>query len=113
MAFNRPALNKFAERVKEDGYIIYDSEVGEFDPPEGVTAIGVPSFKIAKDNGVKKAANTVMLGVIMALGLVELPPDVFRNAIKHTFHRKPQLVEANLQILEAAAQWARENLVKD
>ena len=46
----------------------------------------------------------------MALGLVELPPDVFQSAIEHTFHRKPQLVQANLKILEAAAQWAGENL---
>ena len=73
VAFNRPALNKFSDRVKDGGYIIYDSEVGEFDPPKGVKAIGVPAFKIAKDNGVKKAGNTVMLGAIMELGLLELP----------------------------------------
>ena len=113
VAFNRPALNKFSDRVKDGGYIIYDSEVGEFDPPKGVKAIGVPAFKIAKDNGVKKAGNTVMLGAIMELGLLELPPDVFKSAIEHTFHRKPQLIGVNLKILEAAAKWTHDNLVKE
>jgi 2-oxoisovalerate ferredoxin oxidoreductase beta subunit len=54
-----------------------------------------------------------MLGAIMELGLLELPPDVFKSAIEHTFHRKPQLIGVNLKILEAAAKWTHDNLVKE
>ncbi|HMK53619.1 MAG TPA: 2-oxoacid:acceptor oxidoreductase family protein [Methanobacteriaceae archaeon] len=113
VAFNRPSLDKFADHVKPGGVILYDTDVGEFDAPEGVECIGIPAFKIAKEQGVKRAGNTVMMGILMELGFTGLPRDVFRNAIEYTFHRKPQLVDANLEILEIAAKWARENLGMD
>jgi 2-oxoisovalerate ferredoxin oxidoreductase beta subunit len=110
VAFNRPSLDKFAESVKENGIIIFDTDIGEFEAPKGIKTIGVPAFKIAKKHGVSKAGNTVMLGVVMELGLTGLPDQVFRDAIKHTFHRKPQLVQVNLEILDYAARWTKENL---
>ncbi|MEN6292178.1 MAG: 2-oxoacid:acceptor oxidoreductase family protein, partial [Methanobacterium sp.] len=74
--------------------------------------LAIPARKIAKEHGVKRAANTAMLGVIMELGLTGLPKHVFTEAVEHTFRRKPKLVPANLEILEAGAKWARENLKK-
>ncbi|MEG3225120.1 MAG: hypothetical protein BME94_06265 [Methanobacteriales archaeon Met13] len=110
VAFNRPSLDKFAGLVKKGGVILYDTDAGELDAPEGVKCIGVPAFKIAKKQGVKKAGNTVMMGILMELGFTGLSREVFRNSIEHTFHRKPQLIDANLKILEFAAIWTRENL---
>ncbi len=110
VALNQPSLEKFAGRLKEGGIILYDSNVGEFKPSEAVRAIAVPALKIAKDFGVSRAANTVMLGVVMELGSTELPEEMFRKAIKHTFAKKPKLISINLEILEAGAKWARENL---
>jgi len=112
VALNRPSLEKFASRVKEGGLIIYENSIGEFESPEGIRTLPVPARKIAKEHGVKRAANTAMLGVIMELGLTGLPKHVFTEAIEHTFRRKPKLVPANLEILEAGAQWSRENLEK-
>jgi len=110
VAMNRPALEKFANRVKDGGMIFYDSNIGDFDAPEGVKALSVPARNIAKNYGVVRAANTAMLGVIMALGVTDLPDKVFREALEQTFHQKPKLIHINLGILEAAADWARENL---
>jgi len=110
VAMNRPSLDKFANRVKEGGLIFYDNNIGNFDAPKGVKTIPVPAKEIAKNNGVVRAANTAMLGVIMALGITDLPYKVFREALEHTFHHKPKLISANLLILEAAADWARKNL---
>lgn len=110
VALNRPSLEKFADRVKNGGTILYSSELGEYKPPEDVNAIAVPALKIAKEFGVVKAINTVMLGVIMAITSTGLSRDDFRDAIKHTFAKKPKLVQLNLDILEAGAKWAYENL---
>jgi 2-oxoisovalerate ferredoxin oxidoreductase beta subunit len=110
VAMNRPALEKFANQVKDGGIIFYESNIGSFNAPKGVKTISVPARKIAKRYGVVKAANTAMLGVIMVLGVTDLPDKVFREALKHTFHQKPKLIPVNLGILEAAADWARENL---
>ena len=109
---NKPSMEKFAIRVREGGIIIYESSIGEFETPEGLRTLAIPARKIAKEHGVKRAANTAMLGVIMELGLTGLPKHVFTEAVEHTFRRKPKLVPANLEILEAGAKWARENLKK-
>jgi 2-oxoisovalerate ferredoxin oxidoreductase beta subunit len=66
-------------------------------------------MQIAKDAGSVKAANTVMLGVLMAQGDTRLPDKVFREAIEDTFASKPKLIPMNLNILEAGAKWSREN----
>ncbi|CDG64298.1 MAG: 2-oxoisovalerate ferredoxin oxidoreductase beta subunit [Methanobacterium sp.] len=112
VALNQPSLEKFASKVREGGLIIYESSIGEFESPEGLRTLAIPARKIAKEHGVKRAANTAMLGVIMELGLTGLPPHVFTEAVEHTFRRKPKLIPANLEILEAGAQWARDNLKK-
>lgn len=110
VALNRPSLEEFAHEVVDGGLILYDSTIGEFETPEGVDAISVPASKIARDLGVKRAANTVMIGVIMALKHTELPEDVFKEAVEHTFAKKPELIPINLKILEAGADWANKNL---
>lgn len=110
VALNRPSLEKFKHEVKKDGLILYDSAIGEFKAPENVTTISVPAFKIAKEHGVKRAGNTVLLGVLMALGRAGISEEMFKKAIKHTFSKKPKLIPVNLEILQAGAEWTNENL---
>lgn len=110
VSLNRPSLEEFKDEVKKGGLILYDSGIGEFKAPEGVKAVSVPAFKIAKEHGVKRAGNTVLLGVLMALGRAGLSEDMFMQAIEHTFSKKPKLIPVNLEILKAGAKWARENL---
>lgn len=110
VALNEPSLEKFADQVKKEGIILYNSELGQFKGPEQVNTIAVPALKIAKEYGVVKALNTAMLGVIMAITTTGLSRDDFRHAIQDTFAKKPKLVDLNLAILEAGARWARENL---
>ncbi|MDK2948583.1 MAG: 2-oxoisovalerate ferredoxin oxidoreductase beta subunit [Methanolobus sp.] len=110
VAMNRPSLEKFTADVREGGYILYDSTIGECDIPEGVKGIAVPAVKIAGDAGSEKAANTVMLGVIMALGITGLEEKHFKAALAETFAKKPKLIPLNHAVLEAAAVWAKENI---
>lgn len=110
VALNEPSLEKFAHQVKKGGTILYDSELGLYKGPENVKTIPVPALKIAKEFGVVKALNTVMLGVIMTVTSTGLSHEDFKHAIQDTFAKKPKLVKLNLDILEAGAAWAMENL---
>ncbi len=109
VALNKPSLEEFAERVKNDGIILYDTEIGEFKAPENVKAIGVPALKIAKKHGIGKAANTAMLGVLMAIS-TELSEKVFEDAVKQAFAKKPKMISVNLDILKSGSNWAKKNL---
>jgi 2-oxoisovalerate ferredoxin oxidoreductase beta subunit len=109
VALNKPSLEEFSDRVKKGGIILYDSEIGKFIAPENTTAIGVPALKIAKEYGVGKAANTAMLGVLMAIS-TELSEEVFKDAIKQAFAKKPKMVSVNLDVLKAGSEWAHKNL---
>jgi len=110
VAMNRPSLEKFAGDVKQGGIILYDSTIGECDIPAGVRGIAVPAVRIAGEAGSEKAANTVMLGVMLSLGVTGLSEENFRAAIAETFSDKPKLISLNHKVLEAAAAWAKENL---
>ncbi len=110
VSLNRPSLEEFKGEVKKGGLILYDSAIGDFEAPEGVEAVSVPAFKIAKEQGVKRAGNTVLLGVLMALGRAGLSEDMFKKAIQHTFSKKPKLIPVNLEILESGKKWALENI---
>ena len=115
VALNRPSLEKFATNSEKDGLILYDERIHRFKNPEslipeGLKSIAVPARKMAKEHGVPRAANTVMLGVLMAMGVTDLPENVFREAVEHTFRRKPKLIPVNLEILDAGAEWAHKNL---
>ncbi len=110
IAFNKPSIDEFGPDILPGGTIIYDSASGEYNAPEGVKTIAVPAVKIAKSMGVKRAANTVMLGVLMHLGYTELSIESFKEAVVHNFASKPKLVDINLEILEAGAKWAQENI---
>ncbi|MDW7733103.1 MAG: 2-oxoacid:acceptor oxidoreductase family protein [Methanolobus sp.] len=110
VAMNRPSLEKFAADVREGGVILYDSTIGECDIPEGIRGIAVPAVRIAQDAGSGKAANTVMLGVMLALGVTGLSKDDFKAAIAETFSKKPKLVSLNHDVLDAAVAWAKENI---
>ena len=109
VALNKPSLEEFAVRVKKDGIILYDTEIGEFKSPGNIKAIRVPALKIAKEHGVGKAANTAMLGVLMAIS-TELSEKVFEDAVKQAFTKKPKMISVNLDVLKAGSEWAKRNL---
>lgn len=111
IALNRPSLEKFKHDVKKGGLILYDSSIGDFEAPEGVDVVSVPAFEIAKEHGVKRAGNTVLLGVLMALGRAGIPEEMYKKAIEHTFSKKPKLIPVNLEIMDAGKKWALENLI--
>ena len=110
VALNQPSFERFIGDVPTGGTVLYDAEMGEMQIPEGVHGGAVPARKLAIEGGSEKAANTAMLGVLMALGLTGLPESIFHEAVAKAFKKKPELIEINRRILEVAAAWAHENM---
>ncbi|AKB37311.1 Ketoisovalerate oxidoreductase subunit VorA [Methanosarcina siciliae C2J] len=110
IAMNRPSLERFEGAVKEGGFILYDSTIGEAATPAGVKAIAVPATEKAKGAGDERAANSFMLGVLMGLNATGLEEDAFKEALAENFAGKPKVIEFNQQMLEAGAAWVRESV---
>jgi 2-oxoisovalerate ferredoxin oxidoreductase beta subunit len=113
IAFNRPAIEKFTNDVKDNGILFYDSRIGEFNCKNNIKYISVPVYKIANSLNVPKAINTVMLGVLMEFGKKSkniISKEAYIEGIKETFSSKPKLINKNIEVLEAGAKWASENL---
>lgn len=111
IAMNQPSLEKFAPTVKAGGIIIYDTQIPvEIEFPEGVTVYGFPCTDIARNGGVAKAANTALLGAMVALDLTGLDEDGVLEALKDSFAGKPKLIPKNVEIFESAKAWVEEKL---
>jgi 2-oxoisovalerate ferredoxin oxidoreductase beta subunit len=110
VAMNQPSLERFKNDVKPGGCIIYDAVMGEVELPAGVRGVAVPAQALADEAGSSRAANTIMFGVMLELGITQLPAEAFARAIEENFAKKPKLIPLNLQILEFARQWLRKNL---
>ena len=110
IAMNRPSIEKFARDLLPGGVVLYDSIIGNYDFPEDVKAVPVPAVEIAKKAGSEKAANTVMLGIISAIGKSKLDREAFIEAIKENFSDKPKLIDLNIKVFEASELWASENI---
>ena len=54
--------------------------------------------------------NTIMFGVMLELGITRLPEEAFKKALEANFAKKPKLIPMNLEILEFARKWVRENV---
>jgi 2-oxoisovalerate ferredoxin oxidoreductase beta subunit len=111
VAMNQPSLEKFAPTVKDGGVIIYDAQVPvEFDLPKNVKAYAFPAAEIATSKGVPRAANTALLGALISLDLIGLPEETVLAALKESFSAKPRLIPKNIEIVETAKAWMRDNL---
>ncbi len=110
VAMNRPSLEKFKNDVKPGGTIMYDAIMGEVEMPAGVRGIAVPAQELAVKAGSAKAANTIMFGVMLELGITHLPAEAFAKALAANFSKKPKLIPLNQEILEFARKWVRETV---
>jgi len=110
VAMNRPSLERFEGAVREGGFILYDSSIGEVETPAGINAIEVPATEKSKEAGSEKAANSFMLGVLMGINATGLEEEAFKEALAENFAGKPKVIAFNQQMLEEGAKWARENV---
>ena len=105
IAMNRPSLERFASTVKKGGCIIFDDHIEGVSLPEGVNAYAVPAVSLAIEAGSEKAANTVMIGVLSALGISGLDEKFFQAAIDGNFAGKQKLIDLNRKAMRLAGEW--------
>ncbi|NMA43877.1 MAG: ketoisovalerate oxidoreductase [Oligosphaeraceae bacterium] len=110
VAMNLPSLERFKNDVNPGGIIMYDAIIGKVKLPDGVKGIPVPAQKLADQAGNPRGANTIMFGVMMALGITKLPDEAFVKALEENFAKKPKLIAPNLKLLDVAKQWVADNV---
>lgn len=111
VTMNRPAFERFAGTVAPEGLILHEASVPVMmNTRIPVRLLAFPAMKIAADNGVPKAANTAMLGALLALNVLPLPEEVVLEALDESFAERPQLVENSRKVLLAAKAWAKANI---
>ncbi|MBR4219877.1 MAG: 2-oxoacid:acceptor oxidoreductase family protein, partial [Victivallales bacterium] len=103
-------LEKFKNDVVPGGTIMYDSIMGDVEIPKGVRGVAVPAQDLADAAGNPKGANTIMFGVMLELGITRLPAEAFKRALEAQFAKKPKLIPMNIEVLEFARKWVRENV---
>jgi 2-oxoisovalerate ferredoxin oxidoreductase beta subunit len=105
VAMNRPSLEKFAGEVKPGGLLLFNADIGEFPAPAGVRVLAVPAQELANEGGSPRASNTVMVGVLAALGGLGLSDTSYRHAIATNFAGKESVVRQNQAVFALAKQW--------
>ncbi len=105
---NLPSFERFKNDVKPGGIIIYDALMGAVELPTGIRGVGVPAQNLAEQAGNPRGANTIMLGVMLALEITGLPAEAFVKALEENFARKPKLIGPNVALLEVARSWVAE-----
>ncbi len=109
IALNRPSLERFAPTVKKGGVILYDDHIEGVKLPDGVKILAVPAARLAGDAGSDKAANTVMLGVLTALGVTGVDEKFILEALDENFKSKPKLIEINRKAVRLAEEWTKKS----
>ncbi len=110
VAMNLPSFERFKDDVKPGGVIMYDSVMGEVELPAGCKGVAVPAQTLAEQAGNPKGANTIMFGVMLALGISKLPAEAFVKALEENFAKKPKLIAPNIALLEVAKKWVADNI---
>ena len=108
IALNKPSLEQFSSDVKEGGTILYDSNIGEFETDKDINVIALPCVEIAEEHGNARTANTALLGALTELTSV-LKRESYENAIKQMFASKPKVIDVNIDVLKAGAEWIKNN----
>ena len=86
IAMNGPSLEKFEDKVKENGLIIINETLIKDEiKRKDVEVLKVPLAKLAKEVGSDRAANMIMIGAVCAkAGLLSLEETItgMKNALK-------------------------------
>lgn len=102
LIFNRPSLDKFAHRIKSGGLFVLNSSIVQSPVQrEDIEISRVPADEIARQAGLARSANIVMLGRYIALSNVVSAGAIEKAIKEYLGASKQHLVEVNLQAFNA------------
>ncbi len=94
IAMNQPSLEKFADRVKDDGIILANSNLCTAPPECKAHYIPVPVDEEAEKLGSRKVANIIMLGVYNHVTGIFSEEELIKT-VEKKLGKKPQFLEMN------------------
>ena len=81
VSMSQDAYEKYEPELREDGRLIYDTDLVKLKPPRGrIKTYGVPSTRFAEEMGNRVFANLVMLGFFTAITKV-VTPEAMKKAL--------------------------------
>ena len=107
---NLPSLEKFAPRVKKDGFIMVNSTLitdDEMIPYRDLDSVMVPTRDLALSAGNERLANMVMLGATIQKSSVVSLSTMEAALVAGLDQKYHSMIEANLKALEAGADFVR------
>ncbi len=110
VAFNAEGYQKHLNEMREGGVIIYDPDLVTPEP-NGFTSYPIPLTKIARTElDYVRGKNLVVLGALS--GLFGLEPGSLESVVRTRLGRRAELLEKNLNALQAGYDYVRENVEK-
>ena len=101
IAMNLPSLEKFYNETEKDGYVIFDSSlIVKNDVRDDVVTVGIPSTKLASDNGLDGLANMIILGKVIKETNVLTLEQVKNSLAQMVPAKKAELLEKNVKAIE-------------
>jgi 2-oxoglutarate ferredoxin oxidoreductase subunit gamma len=98
VALSREGYEKYAAELKDDGVLIYDSDLVEPGPPRGsIQMHGIPAARFAEDLGKRIVQNIVIVGFTTAVTEI-VSPEAARKAVETSV--PANLVDLNLKAFE-------------
>ncbi len=109
IVMNQPSLERFGPKVRKGGLLIIDESMVPIRCHRtDVTAIYVPASPLARDAGIERAANVVLLGAFLGIKgkpSVQSVENVIRDLVGA---KRPHLIEPNLKALQVGIRIAQE-----
>lgn len=108
IAMNKASMNKFAPRVKENGFIIMNSSLIDSKPEtaDWVNILEVPADDIAVELGSPKSANMVALGAYLQKKALSL--DTASRSLKTVLAKRyHNMLDINIKALRRGAEIAK------
>jgi 2-oxoglutarate ferredoxin oxidoreductase subunit gamma len=111
VSMSQDAYEKYAPDLREDGVLIYDTDLVKLKPGRGQTkTYGVPSTRFAEEMGNRVFANLVMLGFFTAITRV-VSPEAMKKALPGLVPNR--FLELNIRAFEKGYSYGLELMANE
>ncbi len=111
VAMSQDAYEKYESELREDGILIYDTDLVKLKPPRGQIKIyGIPSTRFAEEMGNRIFANLVMLGFFTAITKV-VSPEAMKKALPGLVPKR--FLDLNIRAFDRGYDFGLEVLEKE
>lgn len=111
VALNQTSLDKFINKIKENGTIIINSSLARVEKTrKDIKYILAPISEMAHKLGNIKMANSIALGILSGI-LGKFPPENVKKAYETVLKNKKDLIEKNLEAYSVGIDYARKGVV--